>query len=370
MSSYNLIEKVKYTQDLSDAVSLDEYIVFANERNELKYIVFKFSNNVNQKLLGMKFEVSQYDMHDHLIEKSVVIYNNFLAKANSSFVPKAKLKVLYACKYISVRLVQAAFDRVMWNEGEYIDNTYKFEHFARDEKYIEEKDRPRAAQAAPVVVNAGGNAPSRFESKNILKMNIAVFPKVFYALTSIFLILLLAVAIWLFPVYSKRFTLQGYDLEIVTGETVRICGYEGDEAEIVVPPTIGKYQVVQIGKGAFKNLPATSVSFPQSVMKIEGGAFQSMKSLKVVQCAGESITIEAKAFNQVTSLVEFDMKGARLMNNCFYGCSNLASITFANTSVAKFVDLFGESEHAATLLTFDGNYNESESFFVGVKVAS
>ena len=40
MSSYNSIEKIKYTDDLSDAVSLDEYIVFGNERNEEKYIVF------------------------------------------------------------------------------------------------------------------------------------------------------------------------------------------------------------------------------------------------------------------------------------------------------------------------------------------
>ena len=78
MSSYNSIEKIKYTDDISDAVSLDEYIVFGNERNEEKYIVFKFYNNVNQKLLGMKFEVSQYDMHDNLIERSVVIYNNCL----------------------------------------------------------------------------------------------------------------------------------------------------------------------------------------------------------------------------------------------------------------------------------------------------
>ena len=59
MSSYNSIEKIKYTDSLSDAVSLDEYIVFGNEKREEKYVVFRFSNNVDQKLLGMKFEVNQ-----------------------------------------------------------------------------------------------------------------------------------------------------------------------------------------------------------------------------------------------------------------------------------------------------------------------
>ena len=365
MSSYNSIEKIKYTENLSDAVSLDEYIVFGNERAGVKYIVFKFFNNVNQKLLSMKFEVSQYDMHDNLIERSVVIYNNFLAKANSSFVPKAKLKVLYACKRISVRLIQAAFDRVMWNEGEYVDNTYKFEHYARDEKYIEEKDRPQATPQ-PVYYPYSGNLVSSFYSQNVTKKNIPVFPKVFYWITSILLIAAIAVTVWLFPKVSKRFTVHGYDLEVIADNHVRIIGYEGDEVELVVPEMLEGYRVMRIGKNAFRYLPATTISLPDSVSVIEAGAFRHMSKLTTVACSSTSLAVEGRAFNGITSLTAFDMKGAQLNRNCFYGCVNLAAITFSRTNVMKFVDLFGETTHAA-LRYFIGNYTEGESFFEGVK---
>ena len=370
MSSYNIIEKIKYTEDLSDAVSLDEYIVFANERNELKYIVFKFSNNVNQQLLGMKFEVSQYDMHDNLIERSVVIYNNFLAKANSSFVPKAKLRVLYACKRISVRLIQAAFDRVMWNEGEYVDNTYKFEHFARDERYIEEQNRPKAPAAPKSQTKSKKeDRGERFTSRNIMKKNVAVFPKVFYWLTSILLLVAMGLAIWLFPSYSKKFTLKGYELEILADNLVAIRGYEGDEKELTVPDNINGYKVTRIGKDAFRYLSATKITLPESVTLIEAGAFKNLKALTTVTCASESLTVEGLAFKNVTSLTEFDMAGAKLKKYCFSGCGNLSKITFAQTDVEKFVDLFDEKIHLVTVWTFNGTYNESETFFDGAKLA-
>lgn len=376
MSSYNSIEKIKYTDDISDAVSLDEYIVFGNERNEEKYIVFKFYNNVNQKLLGMKFEVSQYDMHDNLIERSVVIYNNFLAKANSSFVPKAKLKALYACKRISVRLVQAAFDRVLWNEGEYVDNTYKFEHYARDEKYIEETERPKAQEAPKPPKKIGKDDTERFRLKNITKKNVAVFPKVFYWITSILLVIAIGVTVFLFPKYTKKFSLSGYDLELIADNNVRLWGYESDEDIINLPKLIKdakndkEYRVVAIGSGAFRHLSAHTVNLPASVTKIERGAFRYMKNLKTVSMIQEgnegAVEVEARAFDSVTSLSVFYMKGAQLKKNCFYGCTNLVQITFNQTDVEKFVDLFGEDNHAATVIGFDGDYKQSDEFFKGV----
>lgn len=367
MSSYNSIEKIKYTDNLSDAVSLNEYIVFGDERAEEKFIVFKFSNNVNQKLLGMKFEVSQYDMHDNLIEKSVVIYNNFLAKANSEFVPKAKLRVLYACKRISVKLVQAAFDRVLWNEGEYVDNTYKFEHYARDEKYIEETERPKETPPQTAYKKPTKDDTERFRLKNITKKNIAVFPKVFYWITSILLVIAIGVTIYLFPKFSDKFTVDNYDLQIVSGNTVRLIGYEGEEETLSVPETVGDYQIVRIGKGAFRHLPMQTVQLPESIVAIESGAFRNMPSLKSVQCAAPSVEVSANAFDGIVSLTSFEMPGAKLMKNCFHGCSRLAQIRFAETNVSKFLDLFGATEHGVTVRTFAGVYSQPDIFFEGVR---
>lgn len=369
MSLFNSIEKIKYADNLSDAVSLEEYIVFGNEKAEEKYIVFKFSNNVDQKLLGLKFEVSQYDMNDNLIERSVVIYNNFLAKANSSFVPKAKLKVLYACKRISVKLLQAAFDRVLWNEGEYVDNTYKFEHYARDEKYIEETERPKAEPPKPVSKKISRDETERFRAKNVTKKNIAVFPKVFYWITSILLVVAIGVTIWLFPKYSKTFTLEGYDLQTVSDGNVRIVGYEGNEERISVPQEIGDYKVVAIGDGAFRRLSARMLTLPESVTSIEAGAFRKMDNLKTIRCGSHGVTVAAHAFDEIKSLVTFEMEGAKLMKNCFYGCSNLSQIIFSETDVDKFAELFGGAEkYVATVRYFTGIYKMSDTFFEGVKI--
>lgn len=371
MSSYNCIEKVKYADNLSDAVSLDEYIVFADERNEKKYIVFRFSNNVNQKLFGMKFEVSQYDMHDNLIGKSVVVYNNFHAKANSSFVPKAKLGVQYACKRISVRLVQAAFDRVLWNEGDYVDNTYKFEHYARDERYIDETQRPRL----PVTQQRPQTTPTKggpFSAKVITKKNIAKFPAVYYWITCIILLLAIAAGAILFPRMSKKFTIDGYDLQMIAGKEneVAICGYEGGEENLEVPGHIGEYLVTKIGKGAFNRLSATSITLPNSVNFIESGAFKNLKSLRTVSCASESLLVEGRAFDGVKSLNTFEMLGAKLVKNSLYGCYYLDNVRFASTTESRFIDLVGEDEHVVTMHYLFCDYPSwAENFFEGVTFA-
>ena len=117
MSSYNRVEKIKYAKDPTDVVSLDEYIVFENARAEEKCVVFKFSNNLNQQLYELRFEVLQYDTEGDLLEKSVAIYKDFVAAPNAPFVPDAKLRINFACSRIQVRLIFAAFDRVKWEDG-------------------------------------------------------------------------------------------------------------------------------------------------------------------------------------------------------------------------------------------------------------
>ena len=372
MSSYNSIEKIKYTDSLSDAVSLDEYIVFGNEKREEKYVVFRLSNNVDQKLLGMKLEVNQYDMHDRLIEKSVVIYNNFLAKANSSFVPKAKLKVQYACKRISVTLLQAAFDRVLWNEGEYVDNTYKFEHYVRDEKYIKETERPRV-MPAPVVRTMTNTErrelSERFRVRTITKKNIALFPAVYYWITCILLVLAIGITVFLFPRYSKIFTLEGYDLQALSAEEVKICGYEGSGDALVVPEKIGNYRVVKIGEGAFSRLSVKTIVLPSGITAIEAGAFKNLKELRSIASVAEHVTIEAYAFDGLEKLTTFEMSGAVLVKNSLHGCRFLTGIQFASTDVEKFTDLFGETSHGAKVKYFIGNYTHAKIFFDGVEIA-
>ena len=364
MSSYNSIVKIKYADNLSEAVSLQEYVIMEDAKKKRKFIVFKFSNNVNQHLFGMKFEVSQYDSGNELIEKSVVVYNKFDANPNSTFVPKARLKVRFACKRISVRLVQAAFDRVLWNEGSYVDNSYKFEHYVRDEKYIEEKDRPVKKQPKPAKEKKGKEREVRFRVKNITKKNIAKGPAVFYWIFCILIVGAIAASLVLFRRQSKIFTLQGYDLQIIEGANVRIVGYEGDEDNIVIPSVIDNYTVTRIGKDAFTRLPATSVTLPSSLSVIETGAFHHMTNLDTVLMKDDtSVTVQVKAFDSCLALRKFEVRGAEMAVNSLYGCTNVSDIRFFHTSAERLLDLFGETKHAVKITRFMGTYDNTEKDF-------
>ena len=288
MSLYNNIEKIKYTKKTSEVVNLQEYIVFENERKEEKFIVFKFANNVNQQLLGMEFEVSQYNIDGLLVESSVVIYNSFLANANEEFVPKAKLKVNFLCKTISVKLLKAAFDRFLWDEGEYKDNSYKFEHYYRDEQ----SRRPAAVMAAP---GQGQSAPAqkfkgkKFELANQTKKNIARFPAVFLAIVFLAVCAFIGVTLYLFRNNSDKFTLENYKLRIVDGNDVSIYGYVGDEAQLTIPAEIGEYTVVKIDSGAFTSKKLQTVTIDAS-LRIEPYAFVGCSSLTRIS-SSKNITL-------------------------------------------------------------------------------
>ncbi|MCH5148499.1 MAG: hypothetical protein J1G05_03945 [Clostridiales bacterium] len=282
MSLYNNIEKIKYSKNTSEVVNLKEYILFENEREEIKYIVFKFSNEVNQQLLGMEFEVSQYNLDGALIETSIVIYDKVLAKANEDFVPNAKLKVNYGCKTISVRLLKAAFDKFLWNEGEYEDNSYKFDHYYRDEHAqkpapapapVQQEEKPKKEKKKKI--------GKKFELKQQTRKNIARFPAFFLALIFIAVSAFVGVSLYLFERDSKRFTIDGFKLCIAYGKNVSIYGYVGNDKVVEIPQTLGEYYVITIESGAFTDCKMERVEINAS-LTIEPRAFVNCKKLKVI----------------------------------------------------------------------------------------
>ena len=96
MTSYNKIEKVNYTeQNNKNCVNVLEYISFTDERLEKKYCVIKFQNNLDQNLKSVKFEVTQYDDQENIIEKSTLEVNDLYITPNEVFVPNLKLKIEY-----------------------------------------------------------------------------------------------------------------------------------------------------------------------------------------------------------------------------------------------------------------------------------
>ena len=359
MSSYNNVEKIKYASE-DCVVNLEEYIVFEDERAEQKFVVFKFSNNVNQQLLGMEFEVSQYDIDGNLVEKSMVIYNKFLAKPVQSFVPNAKLKVNYACKTLSVRLVQAAFDRFIWKEGQFLDNSYKFEHYARDEdaeaaKKFVPAAPAKAQQYAPAPARRKGKLP--FAAKNATRKNIAKFPAVFNAITCILAIAGIGVSVYLFNTNSTSFVIDDVYYTIQEdGEvkTVAVTGYDGEEKNLTIPAEVNGYEVVRVKERAFENSDITTVQFSSTYLYIEGYAFGGCKDLKTVTSVAEA-TVMGYAFENCTKLDTVNLPDSTLLKYSLNGCTGVTNLTIGKNGADSLEELFG------------GTVPKDINYIVGVK---
>ena len=284
MSSFNTVTKIRYTDRSDEPVTLNEYIVFQDDKSKRKYIVFRFSNNVTQQLLGMQFEVCQYNVDGDLIEKSVVVYNQFLAGAEEEFVPKAKLRVSFDCSTISVRLVQAAFDRFVWKEGEYADNTYKFGMFYNDstnpqnESEPDKQKKPKGKKCKREKPVKSKKSKRPFVLKDATTGNLAKLPKVFNVLVIAAVLAFVSVTLVLFKKDTKKFTDGDYLVRITADGDAAVYGYLGSESNLVIPEKLGGYKVAKIDGGAFKNSDVVSVTV-NSVVTIDTGAFQNCKKL-------------------------------------------------------------------------------------------
>ena len=336
MSSYNAVTKIAYSGSPTDLVTLNEYIMFQDDKAKRKYLIFKFKNNVTQQLLGMQFEVCQFNADGDLIEKSIVIYDKFLASAEEEFVPKAKLRVSYYCASIQITLMQAAFDRFIWKEGEYEDNSYKFDHFFHDEMTLkgdEKKDKkPEKVKKSKEKKPKKDKKKKKFSLKDATRKNLAKFPVVYYALVFIIIIAFVATTVLLFKRDGTKFSDGDYNLRIVTDGEVAICGYTGKSAEVVIPETIGEYTVTTIDGGAFKNSKISAVVIDGSVV-INGGAFVSCASLTSVKAA-ERVTVKSGAFQNCFNLSTVNLPASILAQGSFVGCTSLSSgsLTYANAA--------------------------------------
>lgn len=326
MSSFNTVTKIKYTDNASDLVSLDEYIVFQDDKAQRKYIVFKFINNVTQQLLGMQFEVCQYNAENNLLEKSVVIYNKFLAGAEEEFVPKAKLRVSYNCTSISVRLIQAAFDRFVWKEGEFTDNCYKFDQFYHDENQSEADDKPkkekRVKEKKPKKEKKKKKSKKPFVLKDATTKNFTKLPVVFNVIGFIAVLAFIVVSLFMFKKDAKKFTEGDYMVRIIASGDVAVYGYTGDKTELVIPEKLGSYTVSKIDSGAFENSKITKVTI-NCELTVESGAFKNCKNLKEVH-SRERVTVLSNGFTGCTEIVLINMPLTTLYKSSFSGSTKLA----------------------------------------------
>lgn len=352
MTSYKNVVTVKYTQNPTDIVALREYILYEDEKQDAKFALLKFVNNLDQRLHGVKFEVMQYDAEEKLLAKTLAVYDKFTADANETFVPKAKLRLRSDCARISLKLIAAAFDRVRWEKGEFTDNSYTFDRYVHDVRAVpgQKAELPAEKPTVPQKPVPRKKQSNAFTVRDVYHKNVAKFPRVFNVLTMLMVLGFVVATAFVFRYTSSSLTVGDFDLLATSKTTATVCGYNGTAKELVIPSKVGDYNITRIAAGAFRKSSATSVTFESAALTLEGFAFDECSALQNVRSDGD-IVLLANAFNQCKWLQTVDMPGATVMSGSLRGSLNIKYLDLGTCVAPKLADVFGEGTTAPVELS-------------------
>jgi hypothetical protein len=115
---------------------------------------------------------------------------------------------------------------------------------------------------------------------------------------------------------------------IVTGDTVAIIGYIGEDEKVIIPAEIEGKGVSEIGEGAFNGCKLTSVEIPNSVTSFGNSAFSDCSNLSSLTIPDSVTSIGYLAFSGCSSLTAITIPNSmtNISNAAFLGCSSLQSI--------------------------------------------
>lgn len=380
MNLFNNIEKFSYTEEEKKCVSLEEYIIFEDERNLEKYIVFKFRNNLLQDLHEMRFEVSQYDENKNLVERASLVYSGFSAQPEELFVPKAKLKANYLCKTISVKLIYAKFDTAFFENDKLSAATFSFE------KYKEQINREKKKNMTKKEIRQLKKSQkeeekrikrekrideqfSKIEAKNeflikekklkskYLKHCFSVkntSPRnttpIANALLAIGFIAVLGFSVWSsfsFRNISAYFDDGDYSYLILDNEKASIAKYYGHKEDIIIP-TVSKYKRNgDIFAPLFKQSPDDDYEY-RTISKIERECFMN-SNVKTISLQNP-IAIGYKAFyncknlsvvygDEITSIDDYAFSGTSFTSFESSECKSIGEYAFENNKALKSISV-------------------------------
>ena len=120
----------------------------------------------------------------------------------------------------------------------------------------------------------------------------------------------------------------------INEDTSSITDYNGSEANVVIPASVGDIPVEVIGTEVFaSNASIETVTVQPGVVLIEEGAFLNCPNLKSIVLPKGVEDIEKLAFFRCQNLESIKIKSGLtcIATNAFYGCSELKELSLPNT---------------------------------------
>lgn len=140
-------------------------------------------------------------------------------------------------------------------------------------------------------------------------------------------------------VTASAYTSRDFEYNVLDDGTVEITGYNGSEADLIIPAKIDDKAVTVIGDYAFTTGPymgnekIVDVTIPDSVTSIGEFAFAFCGNLKSINIPDSVTIIGVAAFNDCSKLerVIFSNGVTIIGERAFYGCSSLKGINIPNS---------------------------------------
>ena len=115
----------------------------------------------------------------------------------------------------------------------------------------------------------------------------------------------------------------------VTNGQAQVTGYTGAGGNIIIPDTLGGYQVTSIGTAAFRSrTDIISINLPEGITDIRSSAFENCKNLASINIPDSVTSIGVFAFSGCIMLISIDIPQGvtSIGDRVFGGCSRLTSI--------------------------------------------
>lgn len=140
------------------------------------------------------------------------------------------------------------------------------------------------------------------------------------------------------------YIVDGYSYNILTNETIAICGWDNSSSEFVVPDSITGRKVFSIANKAFYgNQEITTVDFSAATELWSIGYQSFYKCTNLISDILLPSSVESlgiSAFEGCSSITSVDIQGSVsfIPAQCFYKCSSLATLTLSDgvESIDKF----------------------------------